>query len=58
MSFCDANNSKLPKRIKLGAIRHTIAPFSNAAFPSYMTSRTTSSPVETKDKERVVGTPK
>ena len=44
--------------MKLGAILQTIAPFSNAGFPLYNMSLTTSSPDKNKASERVVGTPK
>ena len=42
--------------MKLGDTLQTIAPGSAAGLPSYNMSRTTSSPVVTKDKARVVGT--
>ena len=44
--------------MKLGATRQTIAPISGAGFPSYSISLTTISPVVTRERARVVGTPR
>ena len=41
--------------MKSGATLHTIAPFSYAAFPSYILSRSTESPESMRLNARVVG---